>query len=416
MEKIEIEQDIVPQQEERVNLLERYDPKVPHITKYMGSKRNILKFVIDSINDIYFSGKVCDLFAGTSILSGALGKLIPMHSNDIQEYSAILANTYLSNYNWEEIEKDILDTIIDKANTYINEIKVLHPDLIFSYAGQMTLAQFVELEKQQQNLIDHNFGTLSHHLFIKCYSGTYWSFEQCLWIDALRKVADEYRGTSLFYVIMSSLIYAMSYNSQSTGHYAQYRDATKKSSKDDILIYRLREIAPYFKAKFEQLKGYLGKNSLEHKITSLDYRKCLDEIEPGTLVYADPPYAFVHYSRFYHALETLVKYDYPEVDHKGRYRQDRHQSPFGRKTEVSDAFKSLFKKVGDKRSSIVLSYSNTGMITLEEILLIATEAMGSSYDISYREEDYKHSTMGRSDDKSKEVKEYLVIAKIRQNG
>ncbi len=256
-----------------------------------------------------------------------------------------------------------------------------------------------------------NFGNLSHHLFIKYYSGTYWSYQQCLWIDALRKVADEYKNTPVHYVILSSLMFAMSYNSQSTGHYAQYRDATNLSSKTDILIYRQKEMLPYFINKFKQLHSYLDKNDINHKVTSLDFAKCLDEIEPNSLVYADPPYAFVHYSRFYHALETLVKYDYPDVDHKGRYRTDRHQSPFCKRTEVKPAFTKIFSKIKVKNSNLILSYSNTGMISLYEILDIAKKTLGNNYEVKTKEVAYKHSTMGRKDDKNKDVQEYLIIAK-----
>lgn len=393
------------------DLLISYERKIPHIIKYMGSKRRILDFVIEAIDDHYEGGRLCDLFAGTTILSGALGKLIPMHSNDIQEYSSILAKTYLSNYKWLDHEANVLEKVVDKAQQYVLRIKKKYPELSFTYSERMTIPQFVELEKAQQNLIDFNFGKVSHHLFIKNYSGTYWSFEQCLWIDAIRSVADEYKESPLYYVILSSLMYAMSYNSQSTGHYAQYRDATNKSSKLDILIYRQREILPYFKSKFEQLKGHLGENTFDHTVTSLDYSECLEAIEPETLVYADPPYAFVHYSRFYHALETLVKYDYPKVDHKGRYRTDRHQSPFCKRTEVDEAFSLMFKKIKAKRATLILSYSNTGMISLDEIIACARKIFGKTYDISFREENHTHSTMGRKDDKSKEVQEYLIIAK-----
>lgn len=397
----------------QINLLNSYDYNVPHITKYMGSKRRILDFVIGAINEVYTEGKVCDLFAGTSILSGALGKLVPIHSNDIQEYSAILSKTYLSNYDWQQYKDTLLEDILIAASNHIKNFKEKYPNLTYSYSVEMTIKKFDQLEKKQQKLLDYNFDGSLYHLFTKYYSGTYWSFEQCLWIDALRRVAEDYRNTPIYYVILSSLMYSMSYCSQSTGHYAQYRDAKSESSKNDILIYRLREIRPYFESKFNQLKQHLGSNNLNHTVTSLDYRKCLDKIEIGTLVYADPPYAFVHYSRFYHAIETLVKYDYPKVDHKGRYRSDRHQSPFGRRTEVKKAFQDLFLGIKKKKSDLILSYSNTGMISLEEIIQIAKDNIGKNYDLSYKEQDYKHSTMGRSDDKSKDVKEYLVIAKLR---
>lgn len=410
MNKLETE---VIHLDSQLDLLTSYDHKVPHITKYMGSKRSILDFVIGAINEIYTEGKVCDLFAGTSVLSGALGKLVPIHSNDIQEYSAVLSKTYLSNYDWQQFNDTLLEDILISANNHVRNFKEAYPDLNYTYSAEMQIKQFVQLEKKQQKLIDYNFDVLLYHLFTKYYSGTYWSFEQCLWIDALRRVAEDYRNTPVYYVILSSLMYSMSYCSQSTGHYAQYRDAKSESSKNDILIYRLRDIRPYFETKFNQLKQHLGNNNLDHKVTSLDYRSCLDELETGTLVYADPPYAFVHYSRFYHAIETLVKYDYPKVDHKGRYRTDRHQSPFGRRKEVKKAFEDLFIGIKKKKSDLILSYSNTGMISLEEIIQIAKDNIGKNYDVSYKEQDYKHSTMGRSDDKSKDVKEYLLIAKLR---
>lgn len=403
----------IPEENCKLDLLVNYDRKVPHIIKYMGSKKNILDFVIEAINDTYQDGKFYDLFAGTSILSGALGKLITVHSNDIQEYSAILAKTYLSNYEWDKYPVNIINEIVEKASKYVKSVKKKYSEFNFSYSEKMTVKDFVKLEKQQQDLMDYNFDKISHHLFIKYYSGTYWSYEQCVWIDAFRKVADEYKNTPVHNVILSSLMFAMSYNSQSTGHYAQYRDATSLSSKTDILIYRQKDILPYFIKKFTILKSYLDKNSLNHVVTSLDYLNCLENIEPNSLIYADPPYAFVHYSRFYHALETLVKYDYPDVDHKGRYRVDRHQSPFCKRTEVKPAFEKMFEKIKMKNANLILSYSNTGMIGLEEILEISERKLSNIYEVTVKEVAYKHSTMGRKDDKSRNVKEYLIIAKVK---
>jgi adenine-specific DNA-methyltransferase len=403
--------EIIKNEDLRNEILNEYDHNVPHIIKYMGSKRKILDFICEAINENYESGKLCDLFSGTSILAGSLGKIIPIHSNDIQKYSEILALTYLSNYDWEKYESNILDIIIEKALIYVNKIKNANPRLDFSYLENKTIREFVNFENQQLDLINLDFGNLSHHLFTKYYSGTYWSYDQCLWIDAIRKVADEYKEDPIYYVILSSLMFAMSYNSQSTGHYAQFRDATSLSSKSDILIYRQKEILPYFINKFNELQNYLGVNQLNHSATSLDYSDCLNLIEPSSLVYADPPYAFVHYSRFYHALETLVKYDYPNIAFKGRYRIDRHQSPFCKRSEVKDAFKLLFVKIKAKDARLILSYSNTGMVNLDEILNIGHEYLGNRYVITVKEVDYKHSTMGRKNDKSREVKEYLIIAK-----
>ena len=43
-----------------------------------------------------------------------------------------------------------------------------------------------------------------------------------------------------------------------------------------------------------------------------------------SVVYADPPYTRDHYSRYYHLLDTLLLYDYPDPVGKGQYRLDRN--------------------------------------------------------------------------------------------
>ncbi len=393
------------------SLLE-FNMKVPHIIKYMGSKRELLEYLVGTINEIYEGETVCDLFAGTCVLSGALGASVEMHSNDIQKYSAVLAETYLGSYDLPEFE-GLSEKVVAVAQEHVNKVNGLFPDLKYSYETVQGLNEFNALEQLQQELIGFDFESVSHHLFIKNYSGTYWSFEQCLWIDALRTAAEEYSGTAAYYPILSSLMFAMAYNAQSTGHYAQYRDANNIASMNDIIIYRNKEILPYFKKKLQELIEFNTGTKFKHTVTTLDYRDCLDTISRGTLVYADPPYAFVHYSRFYHALETLVKYDYPEISYKGRYRNDRHQSPFCKRSEVVGAFEVMFRKIREKDSKLVLSYSNTGMISLEGILDIARNALGVGYVVYTKALDYTHSTMGRSEDKSREVKEYLIIAEPR---
>lgn len=387
-----------------------YKLKVPHIIKYMGSKSSLLKYLVESFNEIYEGEDICDLFSGTSVLSGSLGKEVTMHVNDIQRYSAVLAKTYLGNYCWADYP-NLIEEVIKIAQKHVEKVHNLYPKLNFAYHHDMPLNEFNGLEQQQQELIYSDFIDIEHHLFIKNYSGTYWSFEQCLWIDAIRIAAEKYSKSPVYNTILSSLMFAMAYNAQSTGHYAQYRDANNPGSMNDIIIYRKKEIVPYFEKKFKELIEFTGQNQFQHTTSSLDYRECLEIIPEGTLVYADPPYNFVHYSRFYHALETLIRYDYPDVLFKGRYRTDRHQSPFCKTSEVVGAFEELFQGIKNKKAKLVLSYSNTGMISLEKILQLAKTTLGNSYVVYSKAIDYKHSTMGRVDDKSREVKEYLVIAK-----
>lgn len=396
---------VIPEIEQQI-----IEPKIPHLLKYMGSKREILDFVIGAIKELNVESEwFCDLFAGTSVVGASLKGVYKIHSNDIQSYSALLAKTYLSDLK-AGIPITRLKDIKVHAQDIVNKVKAQYPDYQFIYSENISLEDAQVLEEEQQDLINQ---PLNHgfHLYAKNYSGTYWSYEQCLWIDALRCVAERYKDQPEYYAIMASLISAMSYTTQSTGHYAQYRDLTEGNLKD-ILGYRNRTIWTYFERKFTELITVLnGSPKKLSRVTTLDYIDCLSVIDEGTIVYADPPYQSVHYSRFYHALETLVRYDYPSVSHKGRYREDRHQSPFCKHTTVKSAFNDLFSCVKERKSHLALSYSDTGMISLEQITTSGRSIFKDDYTISVLEKDHIHSKMGRSDERQQGVKEYIILFK-----
>ena len=217
---------------------------------------------------------------------------------------------------------------------------------------------------------------------------------------------------------MAMLMHAMAYCSQGTGHYAQYRNAKNESSMEDINIYRQKNLQDLFVRKFNQMKIWVKNNvvNLGHKTTTLDYTKCLQKLQGGT-VYADPPYAFVHYSRFYHAMETLCLYDYPELQFKGgsivkgRYREGRHQSPFCIKSQVEGAFEKLFTGVEKAGANLALSYSDNAMITMDSLSAISQKILNSNYEVWVEDLDHQHMTMGRRNDRSREVKELILLAR-----
>lgn len=380
--------------------------------KYMGSKTKILPFVISGIEEVYEGGYICDLFAGSCTLSGALGTQAPIISNDIQVYSSILSKAYLTDWNNFEITSEIL---INKAQKYFNK-HYKHLITEFQYPLIISLKEFNKLEKKNQGLIMNEFKN-EWHLFTKYYSGTWWSAEQCAWIDSIRKVIEDFKGNPAYNTMLSSLMYAMAYNSQGTGHYAQYRDAKSVSSMKDILIYRRKSIVEYFIRKLDSALEKLPNKPtrFNHQIHSLDYLDCLETIHDST-VYADPPYCFVHYSRFYHAIETLSLYDYPQIQVKngqivkGRYREIRHQSPFSIRTKVKGAFEEMFKIIDKNHCSLVLSYSDTGMISIDELLHLAKNVF-QKHTINIKSIDHQHMTMGRFNDRNRDVKELLITVK-----
>lgn len=385
----------------------------PHFIKYMGSKSKIMEFVLQGVNEVYEEGALCDLFAGSASLSGAVRQQVAVHSNDIQEYSSVLAHAYLEGYKYPGMPT--AKQLVTQAQKIVDQ-KSNDLGMTINYNEISTLESFNTAERRQQQLINLDFDS-EWHFFTKTYSGTWWSTQQCLWIDALREVAESYKDQACYSLILSSLMYAMAYTSQGTGHYAQYRDANTESGMKDISIYRKRELQTYFIRKYEEVTEKLSSTVpvQPHRITSLDFKDCLAQF-PGGTVYADPPYCFVHYSRFYHALETLVLYDNPLVQQmkgthvKGRYRETRHQSPFCIKSQVKQAFLDMFDGVNQSKSNLALSYSNTGMISIDEVHQLAKRVFGGKQ-IEVLLTDHTHMTLGRRNDRSREVTECLILIK-----
>lgn len=455
------------------NEMLQINKNIPSLIKYMGSKAEIIEYVVAGLNDVHKENQtVCDLFAGSATLSGALrGNKIDIISNDIQQYSQVLAKTYLNNYCWNQYPK--IEEIITEVDEVVGQWKNCYSEYWneYDYSKNMDLERFQYLEKKQRQLkedllfkesVENNCcdSIRNYYLFTLNYSGTYWSFRQCIWIDSLKAVIERYRNNPEYYnILIACTMYAMAYNSQSTGHYAQYRKAENDKSMNDILIYRNKTMDSFFKRKYLELRENLTQECGEYITTNLECNECIDNIPEGTLIYADPPYCSVHYSRFYHAIETFVRYDYPNLKYDGRYRDDRYQSPFCISTKVENAFESMFEKIKNRDCELVLSYSNsnTSMIDLNSIIIDAycifndiekekildvdmdinnmIEEEGqlgleeininissildenidfiSEYEIILKMFQHKHSTLGRTEEKSLDVLETLVLVKKR---
>lgn len=389
----------------------------PQVIKYMGSKATLLPFIGKSLGEVHSDDRpLVDLFAGACAISGGFGHATKVISNDIQEYSATIGSTYL-----QMAPNAANHDVVALASEFACEKLALLPrDL--SHKENCSLKEFNAVEERNRALLNTEF-EFPYHLFTRAYSGTWWSAEQCVWIDAIRQALDTLIEAGLFtdadYRLgLTCLMHAMAYTSQGTGHYAQYRDAKTDASMKDIHKYRRQSVPDYFNRKFASLVRWNNAQAVDlgHELTSLDYKECLARI-PASVVYADPPYAFVHYSRFYHAIETVTKYDYPELQVKageivkGRYRVDRHQSPFCISTSVRTAFVDLFDGVKDSKSDLILSYSNTGMIEIQDLIGLAHQELGNRYAVWVENLSHDHMTMGRREDRTRRVEESLIIAK-----
>lgn len=384
---------------------------IPHILKYMGGKREMLDDIHRAIDlmDVV-SNSFCDLFAGTAIVSYAMFDEYDIVSNDIQQYSEIFAKCYMNDYRDIGDAEEVIAPIVAKVNEQLLADVDWPLETSMHYYEGMSYEEMRDVETKEQELIKRDNIT-GFSLFKRCYSGTYWSYEQCRYIDAIREVCEEYKGSVLYDAIMAALVYAMSYSTQSTGHFAQYRTLAERNYQD-ILQYRVKNIMTMFTRKLEELltnRVEVPRHML--RTSTLEFEDCVATLEPGTIVYADPPYSSVHYSRFYHVLETLVRYDNPRLEYKGRYRENRYQSPFDQRSNVKAAFRRLFRGVDQQRCHLLLSYSDNAMVKLDELRTIAAEIFGDRYILSYYSKEYQHMKMGRSDEARLNVHEVILAYK-----
>jgi len=413
------------------------------LIKYMGSKREILDFVADTIDSALGgqSSTVLDLMAGTSSVGYALGARHRIISNDIQYYSHALSRCLLGTTGdlpdgesiWALLEPRLLEnrTALGRhLRRHLNQERELlsssdfGDDFVRAYdqfasdyphAGNLRHSHtYNGLCKTYEGLLNErrqDASAFPYCLLTIYFGNAYFGLNQAIEFDSIRYAIDQVLGedSEARWVAISCLMHAASYCTPGPGHFAQFRALNSATVCEDILRYRNRSPKTYFLQKWQELRDSLRKPVAENLSSREDYRKALKAYLPqADLVYADPPYSFVHYSRFYHVLETLVRYDYPDSEHYGRYRSDRHQSPFCVRTKVRKAFHDIIEPIAQTGKKLVISYSNTGMITLDDLQHDCERAFGKSR-VQVVSSDYMHATMGRRGDKHREVKELLIV-------
>ena len=324
----------------------------------MGNKDKILDFIIPEIEALTKPGEtICDLMAGTHSIGYALKRRNRVVANDIQNYSAVIGSTLLGNF-----DPPVRDHIY-----------------------RMIIEKYLE-----------NMSNMTYSFFYDNYSDTYFSKKQCIEIDSLRYSID-FIDDPLKDYLLTLLMSAMTKVQSSPGHFAQFmpKDHSRiiplrKMSVIENMLDRASSFENFVVSKYSNL------------VRSMDYRNLLQEpiIKDVSLFYVDSPYNTEQYSRFYHILETLVKYDNPNLNHKAKYREDRVKSMFSSKRSVSEEFDYLTRVISNLKRPLLVSYSTKGLLTVDELNEIFLKYYESCR-IKYM--DYSHSSQGKGSIKVVEV-------------
>lgn len=334
------------------------------LLNYIGSKYSLIDFLVESIDSVVGQDSstkrvFADLFAGTGVVGYTFKeKGYEVISNDIQYYSYALNKHFIEN------------------NTKINVSSFKYLD---SMAGV-------------EGFIYNNYcaGSGSGRNYFTDENG-----KKC---DAIRLELERLKTSQEiskeeYYFLLGSLINSIDKYANTASVYGAFLKHIKKSAQKK------------FKFEFLPIIGGTYTGQAYNK----DINELIHEIS-GDVLYLDPPYNARQYSSNYHLLETIARYDDPEIRGKTGLRPDDEQkSDFCSKRKVEEAFTELIQNA--KFKYIFLSYNNEGLMSLETIKSIM-EAYGS-YSIFTRE-NYRRFRADKEENrnhKSRTTTEYLHCLK-----
>ena len=328
--------------------------------RYMGNKSKLLSYIIPAIQEVTpAGGTVCDLMTGSNTVSYALKEFFTVYTNDVQEYCRIISDAVITN-----------QTEIISSHSVLEEIKPLF----------------------DQNHRKHEFD-----FFNQTYSGTYFSASQCRDIDSIRYAIESITNPHRKALYLFALMGAMCLVQSTPGHFAQYMPSTHKR----IIPLQQMDLWEEFLKKCD-LYSNIYFSSYENKSFCMDYKDLFrtGELDTVDTIYLDSPYSQEQYSRFYHILETVAKYDSPVVKHKAGYREDRFMSDFCYKSKVQNEFATIFSFCKSKGINLVISYSNKAVLPINDLEDLCKEYF---CELTILEVAHKHSTQGKGSQKIAEI-------------
>ena len=324
------------------------------LVRFIGSKTNLLKNIdmVISENTTGTENIFCDIFSGTGAVARYFKPRYEVHSNDVLHFSYVLQKATVENTKKPSFSK-------------LKTIGIGDP--------------FKFLEETQIQILNYNddnyFITKNYTPHDDC-ERMYVSNKNAARIDFIRNTIEAWKKEKLlteleYYYLLAGLIEGVPFVSNITGTYGAYLKHWDKRTFKDLEMARLDVID----------------NKRNNKSYNKDANKLIEELS-GDILYLDPPYNSRQYAPNYHLLETISKYDYPEIHGvTGMRPYDDLKSSFCMKSEVTDAFEDLISKA--KFNNIVMSYSTDGLMTSDEIERIlkrhGIEETYKMYSIPYRQ-------------------------------
>lgn len=304
--------------------------------RYMGNKTEHLDFieeVIDSFKSkLNLQPSLFDAFGGTgSVTQYFNSKGFTVVTNDINNYAFNLCFSR-NNITVQDLMFKGLNLKIDKVLEHLNNCK-------------------------KKGFVYKNYSPNP-----KCkYERKYFTNENAEKIDGIRtQIEDWYKSkkiTNKEYIhLISILIETTSLFSNIPGTYGAFltKSWDSRALKNLSLTINIH-------------RNLLASNKNENNKTyNTDIRSLIKKVNSCDFLYLDPPYNERDYSSYYHVLETISKYDNPELkENKTGTKKNITKSNWCKKTKVLEELEYVIKNSNAK--VVMLSYNNEGIMKLEDI-------------------------------------------------
>jgi len=328
-----------------------------HNRRYIGNKHKLIEWIFSIINKECSGNSFLDIFAGTGVVSAVATKHFEkVLLNDFLHSNYAVYRAFFGNEAWD---KNKIDSIIKSYNNIYGD------DL-------------------EDNYFSKNFG------------GKFFSKNSAKIIGFIRENIEENKSNLTereYYMLIASLLYTADKIANTVGHFDAY--FKKEFINDSFFMKPIDPIDTQEISIFQEDSNLLAK-----KIKA-------------DIVYIDPPYNSRQYSRFYHVLETLTKWDKPKLYGVALKPEPENMSDYCR-NNAKDKFAELIQDLDTKY--LVVSYNNTydsksnssrNKITLQEIEKIL-QVKGST---KVFEKNYRHFNAGNTNFNNH--KEYLFVTKAK---
>ncbi len=331
---------------------------------------------------------------GKTLITPYILQFIKEKTTDVESISDVFAGSGAVSREFKHFGYDVISNdLMYFSYVLLRGTIGINSELVFKYLDVSNPIEYLNHLDLENLNIDISDCFIYKNYSPKC-GRMYFTEKNALKIDLARiQIENWYRASIInedeyFYLLMC-LIEAVPYISNITGVYGAYLKYWDNRALNDLII---KEIE-------------LPSNNATGKAYNTNSNVLIDKIETD-LAYFDPPYNQRQYLPNYHVLETIAKYDNPEIRGLTGLRDYSEQkSDYCRKDSAFNAFEGLISKT--KSRYIVLSYNTEGILSHDEIISILGK-YGKKDTLDFKYIDYRRYKNAQTN-QNKNLKEVLYF-------